>query len=262
MRACVLFKHVPVALLQFATDGAAVCLQVFRGVHWTDDVFNHENVGFWHYLQPAYNIIGFISCAGTNFVIRSSAFAEAGRHCHLSLCTMSHVAFSRSLFYNLCAVHLGDAFKSYACINLHTTINQAPKASTDHKLKLSGCNSGTRYAPKTCQTYVASRVAPDVHQRRPELTVSLTGAAGYFPTHTLTEDYALGMEMRRKGWRGMFVEEELVRGTAPDKVRAAFGQRSRWCKVSVCICVCLCPPQAAQCCFWFTLTLLRTRCVH
>ncbi|KAL3145110.1 hypothetical protein ABBQ38_001719 [Trebouxia sp. C0009 RCD-2024] len=104
--------------------------QVFRGVHWTDDVFNHENVGFWHYLQPAYNIIGFISCAGTNFVIRSSAFAEAG----------------------------------------------------------------------------------------------------YFPTHTLTEDYALGMEMRRKGWRGMFVEEELVRGTAPDKVRAAFGQRSRWCK--------------------------------
>ncbi len=54
------------------------CLQVFRGVHWSDDVFNHENVGFWHYLQPAYNVMGFISCAGTNFVIRSSAFAEAG----------------------------------------------------------------------------------------------------------------------------------------------------------------------------------------
>lgn len=104
--------------------------QVFRGVHWSDDVFNHENVGFWHYLQPAYNVLGFISCAGTNFVIRSSAFAEAG----------------------------------------------------------------------------------------------------YFPTHTLTEDYALGMEMRRKGWRGMYVEDELVRGSAPDKVRAAFGQRSRWCK--------------------------------
>ncbi len=54
---------------------------------------------------------------------------------------------------------------------------------------------------------------------------------GYFPTHTLTEDYALGMEMRRKGWRGMYVEDELVRGSAPNKVRAAFGQRSRWCKV-------------------------------
>lgn len=61
------------------TDVTLVCLQVFRGVHWSDDVFNHENVGFWHYLQPAYNVMGFISCAGTNFVIRSSAFAEAGK---------------------------------------------------------------------------------------------------------------------------------------------------------------------------------------
>jgi len=52
-------------------------------VHWSDDVFNHENVGFWHYLQPAYNVMGFISCAGTNFVIRSSAFAEAGVLCLL-----------------------------------------------------------------------------------------------------------------------------------------------------------------------------------
>ena len=60
--------------------------------------------------------------------------------------------------------------------------------------------------------------------------------AGYFPTHTLTEDYALGMEMRRKGWRGMYVEDELVRGSAPDKIRAAFGQRSRWCKVGSCMC--------------------------
>lgn len=56
-------------------------------------------------------------------------------------------------------------------------------------------------------------------------------AAGYFPTHTLTEDYALGMEMRRHGWREVYVEDELVRGSAPDKVRGAFGQRSRWCKV-------------------------------
>ena len=26
------------------------------------------------------------------------------------------------------------------------------------------------------------------------------------------------------------MEDELVRGSAPDKVRGAFGQRSRWCK--------------------------------
>jgi len=37
---------------------------------------------------------------------------------------------------------------------------------------------------------------------------------GYFPDHTLTEDYALGMEMRRTGWREVYVEDELVRGSA------------------------------------------------
>lgn len=66
-----------------------------------------------------------------------------------------------------------------------------------------------------------------------QLNTTLTQyfAVGYFPTHTLTEDYALGMEMRRHGWREVYVEDELVRGSAPDKVRGAFGQRSRWCKV-------------------------------
>ena len=53
-------------------------MQVFRGVHWSDDVLNHENIGFWHYLQPAYNVMGFISCAGTNFLLRSAPFAQAG----------------------------------------------------------------------------------------------------------------------------------------------------------------------------------------
>ena len=30
------------------------------------------------------------------------------------------------------------------------------------------------------------------------------------------------------------MEQELVRGSAPDKVRGAFGQRSRWCKGEAC----------------------------
>ncbi len=59
-------------------DLAGVPVQVFRGVHWSDDVLNHENIGFWHYLQPAYNVMGFISCAGTNFLLRSAPFAQAG----------------------------------------------------------------------------------------------------------------------------------------------------------------------------------------
>ena len=59
-------------------ESISMAVQVFRGVHWSDDVLNHENIGFWHYLQPAYNVMGFISCAGTNFLLRSAPFAQAG----------------------------------------------------------------------------------------------------------------------------------------------------------------------------------------
>ena len=59
-------------------ESVSMGVQVFRGVHWSDDVLNHENIGFWHYLQPAYNVMGFISCAGTNFLLRSAPFAQAG----------------------------------------------------------------------------------------------------------------------------------------------------------------------------------------
>lgn len=33
------------------------------------------------------------------------------------------------------------------------------------------------------------------------LRASAFHEAGYFPTHTLTEDYALGMELKRKGYK-------------------------------------------------------------
>lgn len=55
--------------------------------------------------------------------------------------------------------------------------------------------------------------------------------AGGFPTHTLTEDFALGQELMRNGYVGVYVEKAYVLGDAPDVLRIAFGQRSRWCKV-------------------------------
>ncbi len=67
-------------------------MQVFRGVHWSDDVLNHENIGFWHYLQPAYNVMGFISCAGTNFLLRSAPFASAGTFTYLTNASIGKVS--------------------------------------------------------------------------------------------------------------------------------------------------------------------------
>ena len=65
------------------------------------------------------------------------------------------------------------------------------------------------------------------------LLTALTPAAsaGKFPTHTLTEDYALGMELMCQGYTGVYIDKPLVMGSAPASVRAAFSQRSRWCKV-------------------------------
>ena len=53
-------------------------LQVFKGCLLGTDILNHRNIDFWSHQQPAYNLRKFISCAGTNFLIRASAFVEAG----------------------------------------------------------------------------------------------------------------------------------------------------------------------------------------
>ena len=55
--------------------------------------------------------------------------------------------------------------------------------------------------------------------------------AGWSPEFTLTEDYALGMLLKMNKWQCRYLEEYVAVGEAPDNVRQAFQQRSRWCKV-------------------------------
>ena len=54
--------------------------------------------------------------------------------------------------------------------------------------------------------------------------------AGWSPEYTLTEDFALGMELKKRKWQCRYVEEYLAVGEAPDEVRNCFQQRSRWAK--------------------------------
>ena len=56
--------------------------------------------------------------------------------------------------------------------------------------------------------------------------------AGWSPEYTLTEDYALGMELTRLHWHCRYVNEYLAIGEAPHETRNCFQQRSRWCKVN------------------------------
>lgn len=58
--------------------------------------------------------------------------------------------------------------------------------------------------------------------------------AGWSPEYTLTEDYALGMELTRLHWHCRYVNEYLAIGEAPHETRNCFQQRSRWCKVCAC----------------------------
>jgi endoglucanase len=104
--------------------------QAFYNLNQRSDIFNHSNIHFWEYAQHGYDAIGFISCTGTNFLIRSAAFRDAG----------------------------------------------------------------------------------------------------WSPEYTLTEDYALGMELKKRSWHCRYVEEYLVIGEAPEQVRNCFQQRSRWAK--------------------------------
>jgi cellulose synthase/poly-beta-1,6-N-acetylglucosamine synthase-like glycosyltransferase len=54
--------------------------------------------------------------------------------------------------------------------------------------------------------------------------------AGWFPEWTLTEDFALGIELKRRNWQCRYVDEYLALGEAPDEIRNCFQQRSRWAK--------------------------------
>ena len=66
--------------------------------------------------------------------------------------------------------------------------------------------------------------------------------AGGSPTYTLTEDYALGMEMLKRQWQCRYVPSYLVVGEAPEQVRNAMQQRSRWVKVRPSCTLCTPPP--------------------
>ncbi|WIA20938.1 hypothetical protein OEZ85_005279 [Tetradesmus obliquus] len=55
-------------------------------------------------------------------------------------------------------------------------------------------------------------------------------AVGWFPEYTITEDYALSMELKSAGFKGTYLNEYLAVGEAPDEIRNVCRQRSRWTK--------------------------------
>ncbi|GAX77149.1 hypothetical protein CEUSTIGMA_g4595.t1 [Chlamydomonas eustigma] len=53
---------------------------------------------------------------------------------------------------------------------------------------------------------------------------------GFFPDYTITEDYALGMELKSRGYKATYLNQYIAVGEAPEEARNIFQQRSRWTK--------------------------------
>ncbi|KAJ9528567.1 hypothetical protein QJQ45_020457, partial [Haematococcus lacustris] len=52
----------------------------------------------------------------------------------------------------------------------------------------------------------------------------------WFPEYTITEDYALGMELKSRGYKATYLNDYIAVGEAPEEIRNVFRQRSRWTK--------------------------------
>ncbi len=101
------------------------------------------------------------------------------------------------------------------------------------------CSGGVRRrgdaSPGRALARLAGALRPDCARALRAGTNFLTrscafAAAGWSPTYTLTEDYALGMELKKRRWQCRYVNEYLAVGEAPEQVRNCFQQRSRWAK--------------------------------
>ncbi|KAK9810557.1 hypothetical protein WJX73_000559 [Symbiochloris irregularis] len=127
-------KHFFLAMVPLFDGGDDVAMvlspQAFHNLNNHTDIFNHSNIHFWEYMQPGYESLGFISCTGTNFLVRARAFQDVG----------------------------------------------------------------------------------------------------WSPTYTLTEDFALGMELKKNKWQCRYMCDYLAVGEAPHEIRNCFQQRSRWTK--------------------------------
>ena len=51
--------------------------------------------------------------------------------------------------------------------------------------------------------------------------------AGWFPTYTMCEDFALALELQSKKYKAAYVQEFMALGEVPVTVRGTFQQRSR-----------------------------------
>jgi cellulose synthase (UDP-forming) len=53
---------------------------------------------------------------------------------------------------------------------------------------------------------------------------------GGFPTHSVTEDFELSVELHQRGWRSVYVPEVLASGLGPEDMASYVSQQQRWAR--------------------------------
>ena len=228
--------------------GMVLSPQCFHNLNLHTDIFNHSNVHFWEYMQPGYDALSFISCTGTNFLVSAShPPVSAGSEASQGQSCRAWVTGATILMQTIQALH--NQSKAILTLFLaqakHAGADVLPRAAEggqvlssnrDHRLcPQRGVEQAQHDVPliphlkcpvhraETC--YVFAQSAAGVQVRSNALL-----EVGGSPTWTLTEDYALGMELKKYGWHCRYVQEYLAIGEAPDQIRNCYQQRSRWCK--------------------------------
>lgn len=62
---------------------------------------------------------------------------------------------------------------------------------------------------------------------------SALDAIGGIPTASITEDLLTSVELQRRGWRTLYLNEALSAGLAPEDIGAYANQRLRWCQGTI-----------------------------
>jgi cellulose synthase (UDP-forming) len=55
-------------------------------------------------------------------------------------------------------------------------------------------------------------------------------SVGGFPTHSVTEDFELSIELHRRGWKSVYLPEVLAQGLGPEDMSSYVSQQQRWAR--------------------------------
>lgn len=198
-------------------------------------------------MQPGADAIGFISCTGTNFLLRSKCLAQANPSSFVQQASHRNknarlaappLPFHRELYCS-CRMPVGKRLPEIIVKSAPEV--QPTQCKQDCQLlkrrvrrllvvlviplnairQAKSPQSGWQHGRKGAANARLSSGSDTAGTQEYETLVSTEDAGygcpqvGWFPTYTMTEDYALGMELKKEGFHCRYVRDYLALGAPP-----------------------------------------------